>query len=246
MSEPGIDRASHTPIYQQIKVILVRELEEGEFKASKTKFTEEALMQRFRVSRAPVRQALNELVVQGYLYRERAKGTYPTPGPVRNSSHRLGGLIQHLREQGLDPVSRVFDVARVEPPDPIRGLLALAPDRTAFGMSRLILLDDAPLVWVRTYLNVPDEFNPSIADLEEAGTVINLVERQQGISFANAEQQIWATSATKEDADALSILEGDPVLVTETTMFARQDNLVGWSRAVHQADRYKYVFSVSR
>lgn len=38
--------------------------------------TEEALITCFHVSRAPVRQALKELGDEGYVYRERAKGTF--------------------------------------------------------------------------------------------------------------------------------------------------------------------------
>jgi GntR family transcriptional regulator len=246
MHTVGIDRASHVPIYQQIKLTLLRELQEGKFDAGESKLTEDALMQRFRVSRAPVRQALNALVGEGYLYRERAKGTYPTPAAVRNSSRRFGELVLHLRDQGLDPESRVSDVGRVRPSEPVCTLLGLGPEADVFGMTRLILVDGAPLVSVRTFLNVPESFNPSADELEAAGTVINVLERSEGITLTNAEYQIWATSASAEEAQALAIAAGDPILVTETTMFAKADTPIGWSRAIHQSDRYKYVFSMSR
>jgi GntR family transcriptional regulator len=54
--------------------------------------TEYELVERFRVSHAPVRQALKELADEGYVYRERAKGTFPVQElPVRPPGLELGG-----------------------------------------------------------------------------------------------------------------------------------------------------------
>lgn len=48
------------------------------------------------------------------------------------------------------------------------------------------------------------------------------------------------------EADVLSIQDRDPVLVTETKMFTRDDRLVGWRKVIHIADEYKLSFSVNR
>ena len=67
------------------------------------------LVERFRVSRAPVRQALKELTDEGYVYRERAKGTFPVQElPVRPLGLELGGLVGFLRNQGMDCKSKIL------------------------------------------------------------------------------------------------------------------------------------------
>ena len=246
-----IDRSSAVPIYHQLKQILLEELRAAddaqEQEAEPVPFlTEEALIRRFHISRAPVRQALKELVDEGYLYRERSKGTFRVPGPVRNASGRLGGLVHYLREQGLDPQSRVSDVGRVVAPEHVRALFALPPDGTVLGLTRLILLNDKPLARVRTYLDVPEAFQPEVRELEEAGTIFVLLERDLGITLPRGEQQIWATAATHSDARELDSKEGDPILVTTTTMHTREGRAAGWSRIIHRGDEYKYVFPVTR
>ncbi|MET3721716.1 MULTISPECIES: GntR family transcriptional regulator [unclassified Arthrobacter] len=89
--------------------------------------TEEVLITRFHVSRAPVRQALKELVDEGYVYRERAKGTFPVQGlnVQRPATLQLGGLMGYLREQGLSPEATVHGVTRAVPPADVRKQLGL-------------------------------------------------------------------------------------------------------------------------
>ena len=97
-----IDRSSPIPLYKQIKAILIEELQAAESETSRPFSTEEELVRRFHVSRAPVRQALKELTDEGYVYRERAKGTFPVQElPVRPPGLELGGLVGFLRDQGM-------------------------------------------------------------------------------------------------------------------------------------------------
>ena len=75
----AIDRSSTVPLYSQIKQILIRELQGAQNGTAPT-LTEASLIKRFHVSRAPIRQALKELVDDGYVVRQRAKGTFPVRG----------------------------------------------------------------------------------------------------------------------------------------------------------------------
>ncbi|WP_157076758.1 GntR family transcriptional regulator, partial [Halalkalibacter krulwichiae] len=65
-----IDRTSPVPLYKQIKEILIAELRANMDGPLRPISTEEELVLRFHVSRAPVRQALKELADEGYVYRE--------------------------------------------------------------------------------------------------------------------------------------------------------------------------------
>ncbi len=71
-----IDKHSPVPIYYQIKQLIKRQIEEGTLPPGEKLPTEQMLCDLYGVSRAPVRQALLELVLEGYIYRRAGLGTF--------------------------------------------------------------------------------------------------------------------------------------------------------------------------
>ncbi len=76
-----IDKHSPVPIYYQIKQLIKRQIEEGALPPGEKLPTEQMLCDRYGVSRAPVRQALLELVQEGYIYRRAGAGTFVSGVP---------------------------------------------------------------------------------------------------------------------------------------------------------------------
>ena len=242
-----INRSSPIPIYQQIKQILIEELMNNTEKNGLPFSTEKELVERFNVSRAPVRQALRELQNEGYVYRERAKGTFPVQGaPVRPPGLELGGLMDYLKEQGMEADSRILEAGHELPPKKIADFLSVRERKALFRVSRLILFEESPLVWTQTYIHAPKSFNPRASELEKAGSVFTLLEQDQGVTVSQGENEIWATGAKRKEAEILGVDEGDPILVMETKLYTREGNRIGWRKAIHKADVYKYSFTVKR
>ncbi|HHW20080.1 GntR family transcriptional regulator [Thermodesulfovibrio thiophilus] len=71
-----INRDDHAKLYLQLYTILKKKIENQEWYSSMQIPTEEQLCRMFNVSRATVRNALMELVRQGYLIRQQGKGTF--------------------------------------------------------------------------------------------------------------------------------------------------------------------------
>ncbi len=74
-----LDKQSNTPLYLQLKNIIINKIRIGEFKPGSFIQTEDELCREYGISRYPVRQALGELVKEGYLVRTPGKGTVVNP-----------------------------------------------------------------------------------------------------------------------------------------------------------------------
>lgn len=242
-----IDRSSAIPLYKQIKEILIQELRDVVGNEKRPFSTEQELVERFRVSRAPVRQALKELANEGYVYRERAKGTFPVQEmPVRPLGLELGSLVAFLRDQGIDCDSKILGLERVFSPEHVCTNLRIDPNDMVLRISRLIQLKEEPLVWTQTYLFVSEDFHPTIEELEQVESVFVLLQQDHGTYIARGDHQIYASAANGEEAGILGVNVGEPVLVMETKLYTRNDRAIGWRRAVHRADDYKLAFTVNR
>ena len=71
-----IDRSLPIPVYYQLKMLLLKEIEQGKLKPGDKVPTEEELCETYEISRTPVRQALLELVNEGMLTRRAGMGTF--------------------------------------------------------------------------------------------------------------------------------------------------------------------------
>ena len=91
-----LDKSIPTPLYYQLLNILKDKIENGVWKLGETIPTEQDLMQQYDISRSTTRQAIMSLVNEGYLHREKSKGTIVSS---RTSRMRfLGGLLGFTEE----------------------------------------------------------------------------------------------------------------------------------------------------
>jgi len=83
-----LNRESFVPLYEQIKQWLRNKIEAGELREGESVPSEVEFSRSLSVSRATVRQAFYELRVEGYVTRDKGRGTYirTAPGMSRTLS----------------------------------------------------------------------------------------------------------------------------------------------------------------
>lgn len=73
------------PMYQQVKNYLIRKIESKEYAEGEKLPSERDLSDKFQVSRMTARNAIIELVKEGYVYRDGARGTIVSPRKVKRN-----------------------------------------------------------------------------------------------------------------------------------------------------------------
>src|SRR6478609_1583004 len=73
---PDTPTPSFSPLYQQIKALILQNLKAGEWKPGEPIPSEMDLAARFRVSQGTVRKAIDELAAENLLVRRQGKGTF--------------------------------------------------------------------------------------------------------------------------------------------------------------------------
>src|SRR5690606_2598023 len=111
--------------------------------------TERELQERYGVSRSVVRQAVQELVAEGYVVREQGRGTFALPKRVRHNPQpdkaRSHGLSGYLKVPGPRSSTQLLS-RRLGPPDPqAAAALELEPDAAVLRFERLRLAADVPI-----------------------------------------------------------------------------------------------------
>src|SRR5207302_7816857 len=98
-----ISRASAVPIHTQFRTHLLRRIERGELRQGQKLLSEREYADKLGVSLAPIRQAILDLVKEGYLHRTRGRGTFVQEAKVDEKIAILSSFTQSMRAKGLDP-----------------------------------------------------------------------------------------------------------------------------------------------
>lgn len=233
------------PLHRQIEEWLRGRIDGGELRPGDAIPTEQALSERFDVSRAPVRQALAVLTFDGLIQRFPGRGSFVARPKIGQALNTLRGLAEELREQGLEPEVEVLDVAWTAPSREARLALRLASgDAPVLRLDRRVRVDGQPLLWDRSYFAgrpaLPD-------DRQELGRLplFSLIE-SDGVVVDEAEQTIEAVAASHVVAGHLDVPPGSPVLMVRRVTLARPARPVIFTLAVYRGDRYRYRVALKR
>lgn len=165
-ARPRIDPTLPTPIYSQLKTLLIDQMLTGRYGPGGRLPTEHELCAQHRISRTPVSRALAELAGEGVIVRRRRVGSFVNPAWLRRHSERR--KLRIIVEEGpwadlvreACPPAITVSVAAVPRPDLHETLTRAVADGTA---PDLAIIDT---VWVPEFAGAG--FLHSLEDLDDS------------------------------------------------------------------------------
>ena len=234
---------SFSPLYQQIKALLVHGLQAGEWLPGQAIPSETLLAARFKVSQGTVRKAIDEMATENMLVRRQGRGTFVATHAEQSTQYRF---LRLTPDDGSSPVlqRRLLECRRMRAPADVAQLLALKAGEAAVQVRRLLLdpqggglrpvvLDD---IWLPGTL-----FKGLTAERLEGwrGPMYRLFEAEFAVHMIRAEEKIRAVPAPPEEAALLGLPEGAPLLSVERLSFTYGDRPVELRRGLyHTADHH--------
>ncbi len=223
MPRKAIDRTVPTPLYFQLKQILQQEIESGQLKSGDTIPTEMELIERYGLSRATVRQAILQLVNEGYLRRAKGKGTFVTQPPARIPlMQSLRWFSAEMARAGIPHTTRILESAIIAPPERVIECLKIDPETPVFYLKRLRSLNERPYMIDRHY--IPHKFCPGIEclNLENTSLYRTLVEEYHFDLHHGWREFQPVTPSSKEEIELLGIYATTPLLHVESAVCDRE------------------------
>lgn len=199
--------------------------------------TERELCALYGVSRTTVRQALQELVYEGQLYRRQGRGTFVAP-PKLVQTIQLHGHTEEMEAQGLRPGSRPLSAGDVAAPPDVAAFFGLAEGEPVHRIVRLRLVDDEPIALQTVYLDA-ERFRDVGRSLTEWVSLYRLLRDRYDTQIAGGEETVESAAADREAADLLEIEVGAPLLVLHRRSWEANGRPIEWSESLYRGDRYR-------
>lgn len=239
---PSLNAPSFSPLYQQIKTLILRSLQSGEWRPGEAIPSETDLAARFKVSQGTVRKAVDELAAENLLLRRQGKGTFVATHAEEQVQYRFLRLASEPSVAAQGSTQREFlDCRRMPAPTDVAAVLQMRPDEAVVEVRRVLHFSGQPVVLDDIWLPAPLFKGLTAERLSEyRGPMYGLFESEFGVRMIRAEEKIRAVSADESVAALLKVAPGTPLLSVERLAFTYGDQPVELRRGLYRTDRHYY------
>ncbi|WP_028814908.1 GntR family transcriptional regulator [Streptomyces flavidovirens] len=234
------------PKYWHLKTVLSEALD-SDFAVGEILPNERELAARFGVARATLRQALEQLELEGRLQRRRGVGTTVAPPRVGVDV----GTSQHGWPGAAGDTWQPVDCMSAVPPAAVARMLGVdsgAPGNSGnevHTVRRIRVTHGQPVAAELLY--VPAASVPDLAAIESpsgSARARSVLRELQRLAMEGQDRAVELGSARADDAKELDRLPGAPVLVVTTRYFA-EGRTAAVSVATYRADTCRLTFGDS-
>jgi GntR family transcriptional regulator len=233
---------SYKPLYEQIRALLERSLDEGEWRPTEAIPSESALAQRFGVSQGTVRKAIDALAADNLVVRRQGKGTFVATHTEEKSS--MFRFLRLRRNDGLDehPASRLLDVRRGKATAEMARLLDLKPGDPVILLRRVLEYSGEPVILDEIVLPASQFKGLTRAKVEGyQGSMYSFFETQFGVHILRAREKLRAIAADEASAGILQVATGEPLLSVDRITLTYGDRPVEWRRGLCTTRNHHYL-----
>lgn len=235
-----VQRTSPFPVYRQVAELLERDMQRGSSRSERAALpSENELATEFKVSRVTVRQAMDELHRKGLIYREKGRGSYPRSQHIVGVTG-FGSFTSEVQNAGGEPSSRFVDFVKILGlPEGLKIHLAKVPagDKVYHRLTRVRCVDDRPVAYEETFLDI--ETYPGIEKADvESGSLYVTMRRLWGYEPAWADAAIEPGVADEVIAKHLDIEVGTPVVIAWRVTSSEQDEVLEYVRSIYRGDGF--------
>lgn len=230
-----------SPLYRQIKGLMLQALEAGEWLPGQVIPSEQELAARFSVSQGTVRKAVDEMAADNLLVRKQGKGTYVASHNDPRAMFRFLRLVP-MNGDIVSPESVPLECWRAKAGQEASRMLAIKPGDPIIIVRRLLRFARKPVVVDEIYL--PGEvFQGLTLEMLQSwnGSLYSLFETRFGLRMIRAQERIRAVAADRSVAEALKTPEGKPLLSVERVTYTYGDKPVEWRRGLYSTDEHFYL-----
>lgn len=252
-SDALVSRAAHraaeaplfSPLYQQIKGLMTRSLQAGEWRPGDAIPSETELASRFKVSQGTVRKAIDEMAMENLVVRRQGKGTFVATHSEQQARYRF---LRLRADDGSKEAAqrRVIDCRKQRAPSEVAQALGLKTGDPVLQVRRVLSFKSIPAVFDDIWLpGAPFKGLTTARLMDYPGPMYELFETEFGVQMIRAEEKIRAVAADTESAALLAVPVGTALLSVERLSLTYGNKPVELRRGRYNTSAHHYQNELS-
>ena len=195
------------------------------------------------VSRSTLRQAVDELVENGILYRVMNKGVYVAEPRYPRDMAGVDAMVRDLIDQGHDVSKRIISMEEIEASKQIARKLRVMLGTKVYVIIKCRRIDGVPCTIETTYINA-ERYKGFIDYYNEDVSMDPIFESHYNSIQTSGTEHINVTYATQAEADVLGVNSGDPLFYASGVALDQNNETVMFYKQLIRSDKFVFVCTV--
>ena len=240
LQENKINKNIPIPLYYQLKELIMQEIENENYKGGSMIPTEKEISDFYKISRTTVRQAITELVQEGWLYRVKSKGTFVSTKRLNQDfAQNLESFDDRIRRSGAVPSTEVLEFRTDYATKVVAEKLRIPEKSRVIYLFRKRFADGKPIVLIETYLPYEDCSFLMNKDLGKESLYKNLSVSEETEIYC-VKRIVEAVEANANDTRLMGITRGKPIQFFETIGYNVFGKPIEYSLAHYRGDSSRF------
>jgi GntR family transcriptional regulator len=243
MPPDALDAPSFTPLYSQIKTLILQSLQAGEWKPGEVIPSEMELAARYQVSQGTVRKAVDELAADNLVIRRQGKGTFVATHEEKQVQFRFLKLVPDDGKPGSEgPAEReILECKKSRASAEIAKLLGLRTADAVLQVRRVLSFKHVPAILEDIWLPAAPFKGLTAEQLASyPGPSYALFETEYNVRMLRADEKIRAVPASHEQSALLKVQANTPLLFVERVAFTYRATPMELRRGYYRTDTHHY------
>ncbi|MBV2164159.1 GntR family transcriptional regulator [Comamonas nitrativorans] len=243
-----VQTPAFSPLYQQIKGLILQSLQAGEWKPGELIPSEMELAARFKVSQGTVRKAIDELAAENLVTRRQGKGTFVTTHNEEQVQYRFLQLHPDVGQQQDEGRAQrnIMECRRMRASADIARILGLRTGDSVIHVRRVLSFGGTPTILEDIWL--PSQVFKGLTAQQMAhypGPTYAMFEMEYGVRMVRAEEKIRAVLPDTQQAQWLKTTATTPLLSVERVTYTYNDKPMELRRGLYLTDSHHYRNALS-
>lgn len=229
-----------TPIYKIIEQDLRVAILEGKLKQGDLVPSEPELVEKYKCARMTVRQAINNLLVDGYIYRHRGRGTFVSfnKKEIRKQDSSFLSFTNEMKILDSPITTTLLKLEKSTADEMVAVRLQIKVGDPIYYVERLRTSENKPMAFERLFL--PYSMYGELQEDVFSGSFYAYVQDVLGWRIRNCEYAIEARGVSKRVAELLHQHEGEPALYLNSVTYLDNGRAFVYTRFYFHGEHFRF------
>lgn len=240
----NLDKNNESPLYEKVVDSILEYIDNNDLKRDSLIPSERDLSIRYGVSRATIRRAISELILDGVLYKIHGKGTFVSPEKFKKDLLEFYSFSEEMKKLKKVPSSKLLSFKIIKANKKLAKKMECKEGEPIYKLERIRYADDEPIMYEINHL-LKSRFPNLLEQRLRNYPMYDILTKDYNVEFTTALETLQPVITREEESELLEYETGLASMMIER-FTKEKEVLIEYTKSITRGDRFKYQVNLRK